>query len=222
MPKITSVEPQKKNPHRFNIFLDGLFTFGADEDLVVERRLVPGKLLNTSDVERLLFEAEVGKLMERIYGLFNIRLRSEKEIRDYLKNLSFKRKLKDQEGISVQVTELLISKLKAKKLLSDEEFARSWFEARSKKKGIQAVKGELYKKGISKEIIENVINIHSLVNQQEELAEKLLGKRWPRLQNLPVLEKKRKAYDFLLRRGFDTDLVKEAVEKILKKEYTHT
>lgn len=221
MPKITSVESQKRTPHRFNIFLDGKFAFGADEDLVVDKRLVPGKLLNTSDVEQLLFEAEVGKLMERMYGLFNIRLRSEKEIKDYLKNLSFKRKVKDQEEISVQAVKLLISKLKEKKLLNDKEFARNWFEARSKKKGAQAVKGELYKKGISKEIIENVVNTHSSVNQQEEVAEKLLDKRWPRLQNLPVVEKKRKAYEFLLRRGFDMDLVKETVEKILKREYTH-
>ena len=45
MPKITSVEVQKRNPGRFNIFLDGEFVFGADEDLVVDHRLIPGKIL---------------------------------------------------------------------------------------------------------------------------------------------------------------------------------
>ena len=55
MSRITSVESQTKNKNRFNIFLDGQFAFGADEDLVVDWRLIPGKLLNVSDVEKLLF-----------------------------------------------------------------------------------------------------------------------------------------------------------------------
>ena len=73
MPKVTSVEPQKKNPNRFNIFLDNAFAFGADEDLVVEHRLIVGKILEPDQVERLLFESEVGKLMERMYRLFSVR-----------------------------------------------------------------------------------------------------------------------------------------------------
>src|SRR4051812_22784523 len=110
--KVTSVEPQKKNLKRFNIFLDGQFAFGADEDLVVERRLVPGKEIPVEDLDKLLSEAEVGKLMERMYGLFNIRQRSEKEVKDYLRNLSFKRKIKGDEEISEVVVQNLIEKLK--------------------------------------------------------------------------------------------------------------
>src|SRR6185312_4578350 len=98
--KVTSVEPQKKNPKRFNVFLDGKFAFGADEDLIVNFRLLPGKQINLKELEKLLYEEEIGKLMEQMYGLVSIRSRSEKEIRDYLRELSFKRKLKNQEKIS--------------------------------------------------------------------------------------------------------------------------
>ena len=49
MSKITSVEPQKKNPKRFSIFLDGEFAFGADEDLVVDKRLVVAKFYAVGD-----------------------------------------------------------------------------------------------------------------------------------------------------------------------------
>ncbi len=214
MPKITSIEPQKKNPHRFNVFLDGQFAFGADEDLVVEKRLVIGKTFTTSDVEHLLFESEVGKLMERMYRLFNLRLRSEKEIRDYLKNLSYKRKIKDQEQISEAAIELLINKLKQKRLINDEEFAKSWVEARSRKKGKIALKLELIQKGIDKEIIEEVI---SEVTGEQQIAEKLLSKKLEPWKNLPRLEFRKKAYDFLMRRGFDYEIVKVVVEKNLKK-----
>ncbi|MBI2597294.1 RecX family transcriptional regulator [Candidatus Daviesbacteria bacterium] len=217
MPKITSVEAQKKNPHRFNIFLDGQFAFGADEDLVVEYRLISGKIIDQSLIEKLLFEAEIGKLMERVYVFFNKRARSEKEIKDYLKNLSFKRKIKKQEEISEAVVNLVIEKLKQKRLLNDKEFAKVWIEARSKKKGVQVIKSELYKKGIDREIIEEVINSQSSVIKQAEVAEQLVNKRLSRWQNLAYQESKKKAYEFLLRRGFDYEITKGVVENLLKK-----
>ena len=220
MSKITSVEPQKKSANRrarrFNVFLDGVFAFGADEDLVVDQRLVVGKAFTTSDVEHLLFESEVGKLMERMYRLFNIRQRSEQEVRRYLKNLSFKRKVKGEEEISDVAVELLIKKLKQKRLLSDKEFAKIWVEARGKKYGINRIKQELYKKGIDREIIEEVIGGQRMENS-EQVAQKLIDKKLKRWENLKPLEFKKKAFDFLLRRGFEYEVVKEVVENILRK-----
>lgn len=215
MPKITSVEPQKKNPKRFNIFLDGQFAFGADEDLVVDQRLIVGKVIDKYQLDKLLFEAEVGKLMERMYRWFGLRQHSEKEVRDYLKNLSFKRKLKEQEEISDSVVDLLIEKLKQKRLLNDMEFAKSWMEARRKSqlKGIRAIKAELFQKGISKEIIEEVVSRESLVSE-EELAKQAMEKKIRVWKNLQPLEFKKKAYEFLLRKGFDYEVVKNVVSKI--------
>lgn len=218
MPKITSVEPQIKNPKRFNIFLDGIFAFGADEDLVVDSRLVVGKEISAEDLEKILFEAEVGKLMERMYRLFSIRQRSEKEIREYLKNLSFKRKISDKEKISEQAMELLIKKLKQKGLINDKEFAKAWVEARrrSKKKGKIVLKQELFQKGINREIIEEVISGGS-VEDEEKLALQALEKKSRSLEKLTPLEFRKKAYEFLLRRGFEYEDVKKVIENFLKK-----
>ena len=214
--KITSVEPQKKNRKRFNIFLDGIFAFGADEDLVVDRRLVIGKEITPPDLEKILKETEVGKLMERMYGLFNIRTRSEKEIKDYFRMLSFKRKVKGDEEISNMVVDNIIEKLIKKSMVDDLIFARSWMEARSKKYGINRIKQELYKKGINREIIDEIVGGEGLENV-ELVAQKLLDKKIGRWKNLKPMEFKKKAYDFLLRRGFEYELVKGIVEKELKK-----
>ena len=138
--KITQVERQKKNPKRFNVYLDGVFSFGADEDLIVDRRLLVGKEIDAEDLEKIIFGAEVGKLMERMYLLFNIRQRSEKEIRDYLRNLSFKRKIKDQDPVPEVAIEQLIENLKRKGMLNDLQFAKAWVESRAKKKGINIIK----------------------------------------------------------------------------------
>lgn len=216
MPKITAVEPQKKNPHRFNIFLDKEFAFGADEDLVVEYRLIPGKLLDTSDVEKLLFEAEVGKLMERMYRLFSIRQRSEKEVRDKLKIKNYELRTKGKEQVSNLAIEQLINKLKAKGMIDDLEFAKAWMESRGKKYGVNRIKMELYKKGIDREIIEEVIGGQSIENSAL-VARKLIDKKLERWKNLPPMELKKKAFDFLLRCGFDYEQVKSIVENILIK-----
>ncbi len=221
MPKVTSVEPQKKSPHRFNIYLDGQFAFGADEDVVVEQRLISGKEINPADLEKLLFEVEIGKLMERMYGLFNVRLRSEKEVRDYLKNLSFKRKTKGKEEIGEVVINQLIDKLKKKDLINDVAFARAWTESRSRKKGKQLIKQELFQKGIDRKIIEEVLNQSESLSKENgfDVASALLEKKLRIWQTLPYLEKKKKATDFLMRRGFEYDVVKDVIEKMIKKDY---
>ncbi len=223
MPKITETSPQKNNPRRFNIFLDGEFSFGADEDLVVEYRLIPGKIIEQALLEKLLYEADVGKLMERMYRLFHIRQRSEKEVRDYLTSLSFKREIKGEDEISSASIELVINKLKKKRLLSDGEFARSWVEARrrSKKTGKLRLKQELFQKGINKEIIEEVINSYQdgdISIDEEQLAQQALEKKWRVWKLLSDLEKKRKGYEFLMRRGFEYEVVKSVIEKLIRKE----
>lgn len=218
MPKITSVEPQKKNPNRFNIFLDSQFAFGADEDLVVDRRLIVGKIIPPQDLQILLEEAEIGKLMERMYGLLGRRQRSEKEIRDYLKQLSYKRKLKDQGEITDLIAKALMEKLKKKGLLNDLEFAKAWVQSRSKKKGVNALKSELFKKGIGREIIEEVLSTEYSVLSETETAEKLLERRIQRFKNLPKMEIKQKSLQFLMRRGFNYEISKQVIEKILAKE----
>ncbi|MBU1000224.1 RecX family transcriptional regulator [Patescibacteria group bacterium] len=215
--KITKVTSQKKNPRRFNIFIDGEFAFGADEDLVVNQRLVVGKILASEDMKKILFEAEVGKLMEPMYRWFSLRQHSEKEVRDYFKTKNWKLKIKKKEPISNLVVEALIENLKKKNIINDLEFARVWIDARRRKqKGIRAIKIELFQKGISKEIIEEIISNQALVVKEEELAQKALEKKVRVWKNLEPQKFKKKAYDFLRRRGFEYDVIKEVVEKTTK------
>lgn len=225
--KITQVEPQKKTlrlvqlrsgqgPQRYNIYLDGQFAFGADEDTVVNQRLVVGKSLDEKELEKLLFETEVGKLMDRIYGLLGKRARSQKEISDYLKAVSFKRKIKNQGELSNLVIESVIDRLKKKGLLSDYEFAKAWIESRSKKIGPLRLKQELFQKGIDREIIDEVISRQGAMSNEEDIAIQQLEKKINAWRNLSKLEFRKKAIEYLLRRGFDYQIIKKLVEKYLE------
>ena len=54
-------------------------------------------------------------------------------------------------------------------------------------------------------------------NSEEELAQKALEKKMKFWKNLPVLEFKKKAYEYLMRRGFEYEVVKEVIENLIKK-----
>lgn len=218
--KITQVQFQKENPNRFNIFLDGKFAFAADEDTLVNLHLFKGKQLSSEDLENILSETKIGRWMENMYRLFSIRQRSEKEIRDYFESKQSQSKIKGKESISKALIDKVIDRLKQKGLIDDEEFAKAWVDARrrSRKKGKFALKQELFQKGIAKEIIEEAISDQSSDVREEQVAEAAINKKLKSWTLLPYLGKKKKAYDFLMRRGFEYKVVKVVVEKLLKKE----
>ena len=84
MPEITSVESQKKQKNRFNIYIDGKFAFGADENVVAKFRIHAGLKLSATQVTNLVKESDQAKLMDQTLNFLSYRPRSEKEIRDYL------------------------------------------------------------------------------------------------------------------------------------------
>lgn len=210
---------KKKNKNRFNVYLDGEFAFGADEDTVVNFRLLKGKEITKADLDKILFETEVGKLMDRMYGLFGRRQRTEREVRDYLRNLSFKRKVKEQDEISEIVIEKLIERLKEKQLLNDQQFAQQWVHSRqiSKKKGQIAIRTELMQKGIDKETIDQVLSEQVSETSEQQLATEALEKKMRTFRLLDSQQFKQKSLQFLMRRGFSYDIAKDVVEQFVKK-----
>ena len=101
-------------------------------------------------------------------------------------------------------------------MINDLQFAKSWMESRSKKYGPLRIKQELFKKGISREVIEEV-GSGQVTGYSEEVAQKLLEMKLFRWKNLPLLEFKKKAYEYLLRRGFGYSQVKDIVANFIEK-----
>ena len=114
------------------------------------------------------------------------------------------------------VIDAVVENLKKKDMINDLEFARSWVEARrrSQNKGIRAIKAELYQKGIDKEIIESMDNGQWTMDNEKQLAQKALEKKLKVWRNLDPQKLKQKATEFLLRRGFEYEIVKEVIEKL--------
>ncbi len=154
------------------------------------------------------------------------RPRSEYEVRQALIKKKFGKTKPGTEKAdsSLELFEKIITKLKEQNFLNDTEFTRWWIEQRTKvrPKGLQLIKRELRQKGISQDLIEEVLTNKSdelPVGSEDQLsiAKQLVQKRLPRLKGLDHQEQYQKLGQFLGRRGFDFDTIRQAIDGVIKK-----
>lgn len=122
--------------------------------------------------------------------------RSVKEIHDGLQKKEFHR----------DIIEQVIEKLEEFGYLDDSKFALNYGEslARNKKVGPRYVSTSLFKKGIDRELAQNTVK-KIFPEQDSEIDEiaiwverKLAGYK----KSLTPIQKKKRVFDFLLRKGF--------------------
>lgn len=137
----------------------------------------------------------------------SFRPRSEKEFREFLKKKN--RIATDLEIIRV------ISRMRELGYVDDQKFALWWIDQRQqfKPKGERVLTAELRAKGISQDIIRDVL----IGLDADALAIEVLEKKLRSWQKYTVVVQKKKAYDLLARRGFDYDLVSRVVDARIKK-----
>ena len=143
------------------------------------------------------------------------RPRSEKEVRDRLKLKSQNSKVKITTQNS-KVIDKVIQKLKEKKFINDEEFAKGWVESRLrfKPRSARLIKIELKQKGISPEIIDKMINNEGLMINDSENAKKLIEKRILRYKGLDRRIIYEKLGRYLASKGFNWDTIKKAIDPV--------
>ncbi len=117
-------------------------------------------------------------------------------------------KLKKKET-SPEDIEIILDKLVDYKMLDDENYAVIYVRSRKKNKGRHALKQELKRKGISEAHIETALDTLDEEEQQETVKELLFRNKW-RFQD--PAKARNKAYAFLQRRGFDSDMIRDAIE----------
>jgi regulatory protein len=198
--KITELKQGVRNPDRVNVYVNSKFAFSLDISQVVDFGIKIGREISEEELEEFKKASEFGKLYQRTLEWVLTRPRSEKECRDYLYKKIFEKKL-DKNYI-----DRIIAKLAEKNYLNDARFAEYYVENRFVKKGVslKRLKMELMKKGVSKEIIEEVL-ADTDRNDIEELEKMILKKR----SKYPDDEK---LTQYLCRQGFQYDLVREMIQ----------
>jgi regulatory protein len=204
MPIITSIKPQKTRK-RVSVYLDGKFGFGIDLESLVRFKLRVEKELTEAEVKKIVKEAEFQKVYAKVLRFASLRPRSEKEFRQWL------RKYKVHKSLYRE----LFRKLKRLDFLNDRKFSFWWVGQRMdfRPKSKRMLYYELKNKGIEKDIIDEVISELKIDEVQVALA--LVEKKKSRWEKMGGFEARKRISDFLARRGFGWDVIKEVVKKQL-------
>ncbi len=126
-----------------------------------------------------------------------------------------KEKLEQKGFDSVQI-ETAVGDLTAMGLLDDRAFTKAFINYRlARPFGFRRIVLELNAKGIDPGIIEEAIAQARETCNPQEVALDLAQRRWHHIPSgVDALKKKKRVMDFLLRRGFDTDVVMKVIKQL--------
>lgn len=205
MPVITKITQQKKDLERYNIFLDDKFAFGVHETVLVKFGLTKGMVLEDWSISEMAYEEEINKAFNRALNYLGFRMRSEHEV---------KQKLLELEYGEAVVLEAIV-KLRKLGFLNDENFTEALLTTRkrSSKRGPRAIKEELQRKGIDKELQEKVMETYS-EEEQIEVAKGLAEKEAVKNRALSPRQTEQRIQNLLLRKGYSFGIIKEALKDI--------
>lgn len=203
---ITAIEGQQRARERVNLFLDGEFAMGVHVDVVAALHLQVGQRITEERLRDIVREESLSKAKERAFLLLSFRARSEKEVRDRLR----------QSGYEDDIVEDVVARLYALDLLNDQDFADRFVQSRMSGRpvGRRAMAYELRRKGLD---TETVTEATAGVDDDAERAAALAAarSRAGRFQGMEAREARRKLGAFLQRRGFGWDTISSVMDEVL-------
>ena len=151
-------------------------------------------------------------LLNIAFFYLKFRPRTIRETRDYLY-----KKVRTTHW-SREAADKVINHLIKLKFLDDKAFIDYLVNSRTKTKvkGVYAIKQELNKFGVDRMLVDEYFS--KIEINEEELAEKILSSRWPRLKSLPKQKRFEKATRLLISRGFKYETSKKTIEKFANKD----
>ena len=201
MPIVTAIKRQKRvGSNRFNVFLDGSYSFTlSDLDLSMSG-LREGQELSAADVEQYGQKANEAKAYALALRYLGIRLRSRRELADYLA----------RKGCEIDETEAALERLEGLGLVDDDVFAAAWIADRMAVRPRSRIRlaQELGAKGVARDVVDRALE--ELEPQREVETLKALIERKRRTRGYAD-DKKLIAY--LQRQGYRWSLIKEALEE---------
>ncbi len=207
---VTKLERAKKS-NRVNVFIDEEYAYSVTEQTLIDLGLYKGQEFDQEQLLKAKQQAFFARLYDGCLARIASRPRSEYEMRTYLAQRLYKLdQSKDRELI-----ERIVEKLKDKKYIDDEQFAKWWVDNRMSfsPKSKRALQSELTKKGIdSKTIAQVLLSVggESELELAREHAVKFSSKS--RFLALDKRAQREKLARMLQRKGFGWDVI----EKVLK------
>ena len=198
MNEITEITPQIKDKRRCNIYIDGRFCCGLTLESTVKNRLKVGQEITQERLEEIQMESEKSAAFDKALTHLSATRKTEKEIRAFL----------GKKGYLPAVADYVVEKLRSYNFLNDGQYAESYVECVSKRKGSKLIRMELKQKGISDEAIDSAIE--GLPPEREEETAMAILEKYMRGKTCDKTTLQ-KAYRYLMGKGYDYEVIKSAL-----------
>ncbi len=191
---------KKGKQDKIHISVDGEYSFTVDEAYFLSLGIYNGKEVDIDELEEIREDVNLRRAYNYAVSLLARRDHSEKELKDKLSLKGYKKGAEEA-----------IEKLKASGYVSDERFARLYARELQtlKKYGKRRIEQELYRKGIDRDIIREILDETEF--DEDELVS-LIKRKYGRY--LGDENGIKKTVNGLLRLGYSYGEIRDALKRI--------
>jgi regulatory protein len=204
--KITALPPQKHDPDRLSVFVDGEFRMGLSAEVALSGNLRVGQTVDEARLLELERRDRGWQAREAALRLLAVRPRSAAELARRLR----------MKGYEPEISEEVIARLRDLGMIDDAAFAGTLVRdrVRLKPQGARRLANELRAKGVDEETARAAIRetIDGEQTDERELARRAAEKWRPRAGEEPA-RARRRLHGYLARRGFDSDVIREVLDE---------
>lgn len=206
--KITSISPQKRNPERVNVHVDGAFRIALAAEIVYAAPLRVGDLVTDAQLAELELRDQTWKAREAALNLLSFRPRTAAELRRRLR----------EKGFDEAIADECAAALEQRGLVDDSSFAEMFVRdrVRLRPRGRRRLVQELRSRGVDAETAGAAI-AEVWANEgvsDVDLAREVAAKWSPRTGE-ERLRARRRLFGFLARRGFSGETARTVIDERL-------
>ena len=209
--KITALPPQKHDPDRVSVFVDGEFRMGLSAEVVLAAGLRVGDAVDDARLAELERRDLTWQAREAALRLLAVRPRSAAELARRLR----------MKGYGPEIGEEVIGRLRELGMIDDAAFAGTLVRdrVRLRPQGARRLASELRQKGVDDETARAAIRetMEGEETDERELARRATEK-WRARPGEEPARARRRLHGYLARRGFDGEVIREILDETLPDE----
>ena len=198
MAEITSIEPQKKDAKRCNVYVDGRFYCGIKLEVAIKYRLKAGMQIEKSQLDEIQLETEKSQALDKALTHISASPKTKKQIADFL----------SEKGSTEAVQSYVLERLEYYKFVDDYAYCRAYVQSVTGK-GKRALEADLIKRGAERRAIEETLGeVEEDSGEAMKILQKYMrGKEFTK-ENLY------KGFKYMLSKGYSYDTAKTALEDV--------
>jgi len=209
MSKITRIEVQKRNKERFNIYIDEVYAFSVNGELIYKEKLEVNEEVDEEKLHNIAIKENLSRCKNTALRIIERSYKTEKEMKERL----------IEKGYDLDAILPIVDFLKEYGFIDDSAYIKMYIKDRIRSQGAGKIKYSLIKKGIDPDVIEaNLADINK--DEERNVALELAKKKHSQLslREDDVYKLSNKLCRFLVGRGYDYALVKDVIKKTMNIE----